>query len=40
MMRMNDYALTSLHGSVIYHIQCQLALFLCPTEAQAVCFNG
>ena len=38
-MRMNDQGLTNLYGSVVFHIQHQLVLFLGPLKPQAGSFN-
>ena len=36
---MNDQGLTNLYGSVVFHIQHQLVLFLGPSKPQAGSFN-
>ena len=38
-MRTNNQGLTNLHGSVIFHIQCWLVLFLDLSKSQASSFN-
>ena len=37
---MNDQGLNNLHGNVIFHIQCRLALFLDPSNVQGGHFKG
>ena len=40
MMCMNYQGLTNWYGSVVFHILSQLALFLCPSNAQAGSLKG
>ena len=38
-MHANDQGLTNLYGSVVFHIQHQLVLFLGPSKPQGSSFN-